>query len=295
VFLMLVEVIIEKIGFSAEQQKEYFEYKSLAGNKIFDFAKAYMKGEISFLEAIEKAHLLQNENLHKYTLNALFVIECMPFLLEKYREKSVSEEIFINSMKDLKYKLDEAYRVYGVFGVEPITWYERFLDMRRFAFGRLQFNIDEFELDDVTLNGYTVKKGDFALACHIPSAGPLKPEMCKESFNMAYNFFKDKAMNGILPVTCYSWLLYPPYKTVFGDNSNTGDFIKNFKVVDVQETLDFSDSWRVFGMNFDGEVSKLPQDTTMQKSFVEYINQGGSFGCGYGLALLDGKNVLTRK
>ena len=66
----------------------YFEYKTLAGNNIFDFAKSQMKGEISFLEAIEKAHLLQNENLHKYTVNLLFVIECMPFLLEKYREKT---------------------------------------------------------------------------------------------------------------------------------------------------------------------------------------------------------------
>ncbi len=292
---MTVQNIIEKIGFSAEQQKSYFEYKSLVGDRIFNSAKAYMQGEIAFSEAIEKAHLLQNENLHQYIINALFVIECLPFLLEKYNRKNISPEIFINSMKDLKYKLDEAKKVYGVFGVEPIAWYERFLDMRRFAFGRLQFNIAEFEEDDITLSGYTVKKGDFVLACHIPSSGPLKPEMCKESFCMAYEFFKDKISSGILPVTCHSWLLYPPYQAVFGENSNTGEFIKNFEIIKVFETEQFEDAWRVFGINFDGDIAELPQNTSMQKGFAEYIKQGGSFGVGLGIILLDGKNVLTRK
>ena len=292
---MTIENIIEKIGFSKEQREKYFEYKTLAGNKIFDLAKAYMKGEIAFGEAIEKAHLLDGEDLHKYTINTLFVIECLPFLLEKYREKDVSEEIFINSMKDLKYKLDEAYKVYGVFGVEPIAWYERFLDMRRFALGRLQFNVAEFEEDDTTIKGYPVKKGDFVLACHIPSAGPLIPKMCIESFNTAYEFFKDKVSGGILPVTCSSWLLYPPYKSVFGENSNTGEFIKNFEIVKAWQTEKFEDAWRVFGMHFNGNVDNLPTETSMQKGFVEYIKQGGSFGAGLGVILLDGKEILTRK
>ncbi len=292
---MIVESIIEKIEFSKEQQEKYFEYKTLAGNKIFDLAKAYMQGEIAFSEAIEKAQSLESEDLHKYTINALLVIECMPFLLEKYREKGVSEEIFINSMKDLKYKLDEAKKVYGVFGVEPIGWYEGFLDMRRFAFGRLQFNVDEFEEDDTTIKGYTVKKGDFVLACHIPSCGPLKPEMCVDSFNKAYEFFKDEVSGGILPVTCHSWLLYPPHKAVFGDNSNTGDFIKNFEIIKTHKTDTFDNAWRVFGMHFDGDVNKLPKETSMQKGFAEYIKQGGSFGAGLGVILLDGKNVLTRE
>ncbi len=291
----MVANILTEIGLSAEQQEKYLQYKAIIGDKLFDLAKKYMQCEISFADAVEKAHLQISEKLHKYTINALFVIECMPFLLEKYNKQSISQEIFINSMKDLKYKLDETKRVDGIFGIEPIFWYERFLDMRRFAFGRLQFNVAEFEHEDTTVNGYTVKKGDFVLACHIPSAGPLKPEMCEQSFKMAYEFFKDRVSGGILPVTCQSWLLYPPYKSVFGETFNTADFMRNYEIIKTEETEKFKDAWRVFSMHFDGDVKKLPKETTMQRNFINYIEKGGSFGVGAGLALLDGKSVITRK
>ena len=292
---MTTEKIIEKIGFSDWQQKKYIEYKALSGNKIFDLAKAYMQDEICFEKAIEKAHLLESENLHKYTINALFVIESMPFLFKKYKEKGIGEDIFINSMKDLKYKLDEVYKVDGFFGAEPINWYERFLDMRRFALGRLQFNFAEFEFEDTCVCGYPVKKGDFAVACHIPSSGPISRELCEESFKMAYEFFKDKVSGGILLVTCDSWLLYPPYKQVFGEKSNTYDFIGNFKIINVKETEKFGDAWRVFNKSFKGDVNDLPSDTSMQRKFIEYIKNGGKFGTAYGVILLDGNKILTRE
>lgn len=290
---MTAQQIIEKIGFSSEQQKNYVEYKRLFGNEIFSLSKAYMQGEIAFSEAVKKAHLLESENLHKYTINALFVIECMPFLFKKYQEKGIDEDVFINSMKDIKYKLDEVYKIDGFFGVEPINWYERFLDMRRFGLGRLQFNLAEFEFEDTYVCGHKLKKGDFAIACHIPSAGPLKPEMCAESFNMAYEFFKDRVSGGILPVTCHSWLLYPPYKSVFGESSNTGDFIKNFEIIKTEQTDDFDDAWRVFNKNFKGDANDLPSATSMQRKFIDYIKKGGKFGVGYGVILLDGKKILT--
>ena len=290
---MLAENLLNEIGFSAEQMEKYREYKVLIGEKLEGICKGYMQGEIPFANAIEKAHLL--EGLRKYTINIMFVLECTSYLLQKYNQKGVSKEIFINSMKDIKYKLDEALGMYNVFGIEPINWYERFLDMRRVALGRLQFNVAEFEQEDITVKGHTVKKGDFVLACHIPSAGQLKPEMCEESFKMAYDFFKDKVSNGILPVTCHSWILYPPYRNVFGENSNTGDFIRNYQIIKTEKTQDFVDAWRVFGRCFDGDITKLPQETTMQRNFINYIEKGGSFGAGLGLILLDGKRVITRK
>lgn len=292
---MNIITILEKIGFCETQNEAYLKYKALIGDEIFALAKAFMQGDIPFSDAIKKAHLLESDTIHKYTINAVFVIECMPFLLEKYKENGISEEIFINSMKDLKYKLDEVFKVDGFFGVEPIDWYERFLDLRRFGLGRLQFNLDEYDFTDVVLNGHTLKRGDFAIACHIPSAGPLTPELCKHSFEMAYEFFKDKVSGGILPVTCYSWLLYPPYKQVFGENSNTYDFIRNFKIVDVRETETFGDAWRIFYKSYKGNVNELPQETSMQRKFADYIKQGGNFGLAYGVILLDGKEILTRE
>ena len=286
---MLAKNLLQDIGFTAEQQEKYFYYKNLAGDKLEKPADDYMTGKTDFATALKTAQSFENKDLHIYTLNILFVLECTSYLLDKYIEKGIDKEIFITSMKDLKYKLNECLAVTGIYGTNVVEWYERFLDLRRVALGRLQFNVAEFEEEQATIDGYTVKRGDFVIACHIPSAGPLKPELCEDSFKRAYEFFKDKVNDGVLPVTCDSWLLYPPYKDVFGENSNTGKFIKYFTVIENHKTEKFEDAWRVFNMDFDGDVNKLPNDTSMRRAFIEYINQGGGFGCGYGLALLDGK------
>ena len=147
----------------------------------------------------------------------------------------------------------------------------------------------------VTVDDFTLNKGDFVLRCHIPSGGPLKPELCRESFQIAYEFFTDRLKDGILPIVCRSWLLYPDYTDVFGENSNTVDFAKNFKIISVHETEGFDEAWRVFGVDYEGDVSKLPTDTTLQRNFIEYIKEGKAFGGGTGVLLFDGKEVLTRR
>lgn len=283
---MLVENLLGEIGFTDEQQREYFKYETAIGEKIEIYACKYMTGEISFKDAVENARKFKDNGLHIYTIDLLFVLRCTSYLKEKYQKNGISLEIFINSLKDVKYKLDECINVKNVFGISFVDWYERFLDLRRFAFGRLQFNYSYLEKEDITVNGYTVKKGDFVLYCHIPSAGPLKPELCEQSFKMVYNFFKDKTKDGILPIICESWLLYPPYKSVFPENSNTSEFIKNFVIVDTLKDENYGDAWRIFGTDFDGNADKLPQNTSMQKAFVNYIKNGGSFGEGIGVILL---------
>ncbi len=292
---MLAQNLLNEIGFTDKQQAHYFEYKKLIGNKLDSIAKDYMSGDISFSEAIKLTHSFEDEELHKFILNLLFVLECTSYLLEKYNEKGIAKEIFINSMKDLKYKLDECISTQKIYGTNVVEWYERFLDIRRVALGRLQFNIAAFEENPTTICGHTIKKGDFVIACHIPSSGPLKPEMCEESFKMAYEFFKDKASDGILVITCESWLLYPPYKKIFGDKSNTAKFIKNFKIIKDFKTETFEDAWRIFGVDYDGDVEKLPANTSMQRTFIDYIKENEDFGTSLGVILLDGSRILTKE
>ena len=98
-----------------------------------------------------------------------------------------------------------------------------------------------------------------------------------------------------MPVFCSSWLLYPPYIDVFGENSNTAAFIGNFKIISTTETDDFGDAWRIFSKDFDGNADNLPAETSMQKSFINYIKNVGKFGGGLGILIFDGKTVLTRK
>ena len=292
---MLVNNLMNEIGFTKEEQNKYYEYKNLIGTRMDSYAEDFMRGKLSFNEVLDKVHKFQSCGLHQYTIDLLFVLECTSFLLEKYESNGISKKIFIDAMKDIKYKVEECIRVKNIFGIFVVKWYEKFLDLKRIALGRLQYDISTYNGDAITIKNYTIHEGDFVLWCHIPSSGPLNPELCIESFKMAYDFFADKLNNGILPIMCCSWLLYPQYREVFGEKSNIANFKSNFEIVDVQNKEKFDEMWRVFGVECDSiDINDLPSNTTMQKNFIQYMKKGYSFGVATGFILFDGENVLTK-
>ena len=147
----------------------------------------------------------------------------------------------------------------------------------------------------ITFGNYTLKSDDFVLGCHIPSGSPLKHQLCLNSYKLAYEYFKDRIRDGILPVICKSWLLYSPYIDVFGRQSNTAQFALDFQIYDTVLHQRFADAWRIFGDDFNGNADELPSDTRIQRSFIEYIKNGGNFGMGCGILLFDGEKVLTQR
>lgn len=292
---MLVSNLLSEIGFTREEQEQYSNYKKIIGNAVSEPAKCYMLGKTGFEDAVSLLDEIAIDGVHKYTVHLLFLLECTSYLLDNYIAKGIDKSIFVNSMKDIKYKLDECIKVKNVFGIFVLNWYRGFFEMTRFALGRLQYDIMVHRGEELEISGYKIKDGDFKLNCHIPSAGPLTSEKVNESLRIAYDFFKDRLGGRILPIRCSSWLLYPPYIKVFGENSNTTGFVRNFEVYFVKKTDNFSDAWRVFAVDFDGDIKKLPSETSMQRSFIDYIKNGGTFGTAKGIILFDGENVLTRK
>lgn len=292
---MLVKNLMNEIGFTKDEQNKYYKYKDLIGTGMDSYAEEFMCGKISFNDALDKVHKFQSCELHQYTIDLLFVLECTSFLLEKYKANGIAEKIFIDTMRDIKYKLEECIKVKNIFGIFVIEWYENFLYLKRITLGRLQYDISTYNGHTMTINNCIINEGDFVLGCHIPSSGPLNPELCIESFKMAYDFFRSKLNNGILPIMCSSWLLYPQYKEVFGEKSNISVFASRFEIVDIQHNEKFNDMWRVFGVECGSmDINALPSDTTMQKNFIRYMKKGQSFGAATGFILFDGKNVLTQ-
>ncbi len=289
---MLVPNLLCEIGFTKEEQETYCYYKNMIGKTVDEPARKYMLGITSFEETVES---LNCECINQYTLHLLFLLECTSYLLDNYTLNGIDRNIFVDSMKDIKYKLDECKKVKNVFGTFVVNWYKGFFEMTRFALGRLQYDVTVHVGDSFELDGFAVKEGDFELNCHIPSAGPFTGKKVTDSLKRAYNFFNDRLKDGILPVRCNSWLLFPPYSKVFGEKSNTLDFVRNFKIYSVTEKDEFGDAWRVFNADYDGDVAKLPSETTMQRSFINYIANGGTFGTAKGIILFDGEDVLTRK
>lgn len=119
-----------------------------------------------------------------------------------------------------------------------------------------------------------------------------------ESFQKAYEFFKPDISGNIIPIISDTWLFYKPYiDQVFPAKSNLKQFANLFDIIDNYTSTDgFYDGWRVFHKMYEGTTEGLPDDTTLQRNFIAYINAGGHFGYGYGILLYDGeKKEIVRK
>ena len=193
-------------------------------------------------------------------------------------------------MKDFSYKAKECKTVYGICGLF-VNWFFLFFELKEFSLGRLQYEVYPMGYD-YSYKNIQLKRGDRVYSCHIPSSGKLTYDMCMDSFQSAYEFFKTRLMGDIIPIVCCSWLLYKPFvDKVYPENSNIMHFAKLFDhIISDSAGNAFHDGWRVFGKEFDGTTEGLPADTALQRRFIKYINDGGDFGYGYGIILYDGKN-----
>ncbi len=294
---MIYEKLLNNIGFTDEMKSEYNRYHKMVGNEVEPYCMAYMRDGISMDDALNGVHKLISEEISEYTLDLLFVLGSTGFLYEDYKKLGISDDIYYNTLSDITYKVNECIRVKNVFGTFVVYWYEGFLRLSRIALGRLQYDFGVKIDNPISVGRLKITPDDYILSCHIPSSGPLTFELCKESYKMAYEFFSDKLTTDFLPIMCHSWMLYPEYKNVFGPNSNLYRFANDFDVVSTNPDENFGDAWRIFDVDYDGDWSKLPQRTSLQKSFVQYIKNGGSFGHGKGLLCVDksGEKVMAEE
>ena len=236
---------------------------------------------------------------NKYTVNFVLLLNCTKPLLAKYKKENIDEEIYWRSILDLKSKMIECKENYDVWGTFVEGWFRGFYTLNRFALGRLQFENSDFCCDMYVKNGVELYDSDFVVGMHIPSnQGPLTYEARLDSYRRAYNFFKDKFKNpryGIF--CCHSWLLYPDNQNILPEKSNISDFLRDFEPLEVTWTYDFGDQWRIFGVKNDRKpVDELPQNTSMQRAYVEWFKKGKKPGHAYGIIVYDSETdtILTR-
>lgn len=241
--------------------------------------------------------LAEKYNVSVKSIYLLFLVSNFDLMRKKYLEKGISEEIFYETLKDLKYKLDECKKMYGVLGISPLSWYYYFMNAEMVALGRLQFHERKL-FDNVyyTWNDISVTPEDTVVNIHIPSSGHFTREMRMDSYKKAFEFF-GKKKGEYLVISCASWLLYPGYKEVFPEGSNLYDFIEDFDMVkeDKAQENTFPNAWQVFGMEYNGDTSIFPTDTTLQRNFIKFLNEGKCAGFGTGIIIFDGEKIVNNK
>ena len=203
----------------------------------------------------------------------------VPVIRERYAEKGAGDDIFWDSMIDFRCKINECKKVYGVWGIDPITWYAGFFEAKIFKLGRLEYEV----------------RDEGVYSVHIPSCGALHHEDVLDSYKRAYVFFGGKD-GAILPFLCSSYLLFPAYqKAVFPENGNIHRFAEDFTIIRNDDKQNFRDAWRVFDRPYTGDLTVLPQNTSLQRAFVAYMKENDNFGTGLGLFLFDGETIRTDK
>jgi len=286
--------LLSEIGFTEEQIALYTELKAYFGNALDEIRDDYLSKKIDMSTALQKSKEALPD-IHPYTVELAFVIECLPAMKENHIKNGISEKIFLDSARDLTYKIRECKEATDVFGISVGWWYDRFIFATRLTFSRLQYDVNIHSGDTIEFNGHVIENGDFYLGCHIHSEGPLHEEDCIVSYKEAWEYFRDKAKNGVLPITCVSWLLYPDYMEAFGENSNIGRFARHFHIyrIDRRDDLISTVLARVF--NNLPLSDSLPETTSLQRRFKEYFKKSTSFGNGAGVIFFDGEKVLTQR
>ena len=248
--------------------------------------------EIDYVAAIEKMkQLSEAAGIHEYT-GALVLFLCYTRRMrEYYREAGLSEELFRATVLDLKYKLEECRLVYGVIGTFVARWFPGFFKLSRFTLGRLQFEIIKLGAE---FEGYGLKltADSPVINVHIPRTGTrLDRDSQLDAYARAAEFYKDVFGEGPVVFACNSWLLFPRHKDMLKEGSNLKLFIDDYTLYDAGEYSDYKEIWRLFDKPYSEDLSTLPADSSLRRSYLELMRRGERTGWGKGLFRYKGSPV----
>lgn len=274
----------------AEQALDYLKHRMLIG-RVMDNVLNLMADVQPALERLAEAL-----HVHPYSAAMLTVLYALPPLQEKYHFLGFDDAFFYENMEDITCKLQECKQVYGVWGTSVFQWFYRHFAMHTLMFGRFQYERIPFTKAAYTFGEHTIRPGNLVYNIHIPSKGPMTEAARLDSYKRLYDYAAPK--NGVLPITCTSWLLCPSLLEICRPDSNMVGFIKDFEIIDRSlPTAEhpFSNAWRVFGMDYTGDTSVLPQNTDLQRRIAQWLARGKGIGGGTGILLFDGEKILNKK
>ena len=98
-----------------------------------------------------------------YTIYLVLLLNCAEPLLEEYKNRGYSEEIYWTSVLDLKCKMLECKENYDIWGTFVEGWFRGFYTLERFGIGRFQFDLSEFGEEFYEENGIFIKEDEYEL------------------------------------------------------------------------------------------------------------------------------------
>ncbi len=226
--------------------------------------------------------IAKRASIHEYTATMLLYLALGERLKERYIERGIELDIFYNSLADLRYKLEECRLVYGVLGSFVGSWFQGFYKLRRFALGRLQFEIinstGEFIIDGIKITPETR-----IINLHIPrTGGRLEHGEVLKSYALAAEFFGSELADPII-FHCKTWMFDSFIKETLSPNSNMVKFMNAFTMVEEGTYDGYGEVWRLFDKSYNGNPDDLPADSSLRRAYIERIKRGEALKWARGL------------
>ncbi len=224
----------------------------------------------------------------------------LPTVWDRYKEKNIPEEIFWDTMTDIKIWIDDHRTRTDEDGLFELHWIMHHMNLNIFKVGRLQYQkfIWYFK-STYNKNGVKIGFGDKFINMHIPRGAKLDYDECVKSLEMAKEFFEKyfpEFPNN--KYACHSWLLYPGNKNFMPEGSNILKFASLYDIIEENEDPESAYLW-LYGQKFKnaeliknrketgnyGHIDELPQKSSLQKSTIDFIKNGGIFGEALGVII----------
>lgn len=232
-------------------------------------------------------------NIHEYTTSMILLLCMGKQLLVRYKEKGLSEELWLHTLRDLKYKLSECRLIHKIDGTCVAWWYPGFYNLERFALGRLQFEITHSGMD-YSIGNRVIPKGSKQINIHIPTTGTrLDHNEVLNSYKLAAEMFKDEFEGKPIVFHCQSWLLSPWHKEILPEKSNIVEFFDDFKIVAYNNYNDYSHLLLLFGCEVNENADSLPNDSTLRRLYIERIKNKQPVSWGQGAFIYDNGKIIN--
>lgn len=212
----------------------------------------------------------------------LFFLLCMKPLKQRYEEAKLPMDCYRGVADDLRAKLHECYALKGIWGTFVASWFSRFFSLGRFPMGRLQYECIPIP-ESYCPEGYAHMAGQPAVNVHIPSGRPLRREDVRASMAEAAAFFAPRFPDGKVLFICHSWLLFPGHLEMLPETSGIRAFMEEFTVAGTYDDPTGHDLWRIFYTENHDDLDALPQNTSLQRTYVRWLKAGKAVGGGIGI------------
>lgn len=247
---------------------------------------AYDRGNEAFGEAI--ATVAKLENITAEELNLYIYILLYIRIYSRYREKNIPDNIFFDTVRrEVETIAGLCFKELGFYGIQQNkyrAWMRFSIDGRLFSLGALNFEIRYDSEFCGEVDGVTLEKGDTHISVHIPRYEKLSEESCEEAYRQAREFFKTHFGLEKIIFLCHSWMLHPWLEDVLPKTSGIIKFSEKYKKIEVEEHLAEVKYW-IFPDDENTPLEALPQNTSLQRAFIEKARAGESLGVACGIRI----------